>query len=259
MKTTSTLWGWNGASEDASFLPQSKMFIKKAFATFAFFSLVAFFSALSIDAATFIVTTNADNESDGCYIGNCTFREAISDANALPGNDMITFQVGVSGKINLTRGHLLITDDTSLENLLSEDVTIVGNAKNKIFFASADDLVTNVKNFTITGRNSDKSSRSNSFAKASPEVSYIQIKGIVSELTGHGIARAFVVVTDGNGNRYMSMSNGFGFYRLAGIPAGQTCILSATHFRYSFGSQVINSIDDYWAYVYADNDQRLAK
>lgn len=259
MKTTSTLWGWNDASKNASFLPQSKTFIKKAFATFAFFSLVAFFSALSIDAATFTVTTNADNESDGCYIGNCTFREAVNDANALPGNDTIIFQFGISGKINLTRGHILLTDDTEIQNELFEDVIIFGNAKNRIIFSTSDGSAENVNNFTITGKSVKESLSGYNFAKNSPEVSYIQIKGIVSDLTGYGISRAFVIITDPNGNSFMSMSNGFGFYRLSGVRAGQTYILSATHFRHSFRSQVINSMDDYWAYIYADNDQRIAK
>ena len=48
------------------------------------------------DAATFTVTSTADNGSDG------TLRKEIQDANVSPGDDVITFASGLSGTITLS-------------------------------------------------------------------------------------------------------------------------------------------------------------
>lgn len=246
MKSNHTFWGWNDKFNNESFLPQSKTFIKKAIVLFAFFSFVVLFNANGIDAATFTVTTTADNEMNGCAVKQCTFREAITDANALAGDDTIDFQIGVTGKIFLTRGHLLIPNNINIESPKIGDLSVVGNYKSTIFLTPKTGLMTNVKTLTITGRNAQPISTISNFFKTkfAPADAAIQIGGKVKERSGRAISGSFVIINDSLGRNHVSFSNTFGYFRIVGIPAGQTCVVMAYHNRYTFFPQIITPYED---------------
>src|SRR4051812_2764616 len=71
-------------------------------------------------AASFTVTTLADNDDGTCDVSHCSLREAINAANAAAGDDTITF--GVNGTIALTANLPNITANGAL--------TILGNGPN---------------------------------------------------------------------------------------------------------------------------------
>lgn len=246
MKSNHTFRGWNDKLKNESFLPQSKTFIKKAIVSFAFFSFVVLFNANGIDAATFTVTTTADNETNGCAVKQCTFREAITDANALAGDDTIDFQIGVIGKIFLTRGPLLISNNINIENPKIGDLSVVGDSKSPIFLVPKTGVMTNVKSLTITGKNAYPiPAISNLFeTKFAPVDALIQIGGKVKERSGRAISGGLIIVNVSSGQNYVSFSNTFGYFRVLGIPAGQTCVVMAYHNRYAFFPQILTPYKD---------------
>lgn len=76
--------------------------------------------APSAFAATFTVTSTADNMADG------TLRWAISQANTAPDADVITFANGVSGTISLTNGSLYITQPLTITGPGADTLTVDG-------------------------------------------------------------------------------------------------------------------------------------
>jgi hypothetical protein len=79
--------------------------------------------------ATFTVTNNLD-------AGAGSLRQAILDANALPGADTITFDPGVfstAQTITLTSGELLITDSVTIDGPGAGLLTISGNNASRVF------------------------------------------------------------------------------------------------------------------------------
>lgn len=62
--------------------------------------LVCFLSSVSALAATFTVNSKFDNESNGCSVGACTLREAITAANGNGEDDAIFFDQAVFGFAN---------------------------------------------------------------------------------------------------------------------------------------------------------------
>ena len=80
------------------------------------------------NATTYPVTNLND-------VGSGSLRQAILDANANPGTDVITFSAGVTGTITLTTGQLTISDAVSImgpgANLLSVQNTA---GSNRVFY-----------------------------------------------------------------------------------------------------------------------------
>ena len=86
-------------------------------------ALVAF-AAFSTHAMTFTVTTTADS-------GAGSLRDAIAQANALPGADIVNF--AVTGTILLTTGQIQISDALSIVGPGAGGLTIDANANSRIF------------------------------------------------------------------------------------------------------------------------------
>jgi hypothetical protein len=63
--------------------------------------------------AALVVNLTTDGAPSTCDV-TCTLRDAITDANANPGNDVITFAPAVTGTIRLTQGELPISSDQGL-------------------------------------------------------------------------------------------------------------------------------------------------
>ena len=82
---------------------------------------------------TFTVSSSADAGGSTCGSG-CTLRQAITAANAAPGEDTIVFDLGQSQTITLRSGRLVATDSSGLiidgENA---NITVSGADQTTVF------------------------------------------------------------------------------------------------------------------------------
>lgn len=92
-------------------------------------------------AASFTV----DNTNDA---GPGSLRQAILDANAAAGADVITFGPGATGTITLTSGQLLITDSVTITGPGAGSLTINGNSASRVLYVSG---LLGVPTVTISG------------------------------------------------------------------------------------------------------------
>lgn len=148
-----TFRGWNDISRKICLLnPYFNSWQKTVYSgVFCFFILVI--TALAGNAAVFTVTTTLDNQSDGCGSGQCTLREAITDANNAPGSDVINFQAGLTGTILLTGGHLLITSDITINGPGARVLSVSGNNSSRVFVVFGSNAVANISGLNITNGN----------------------------------------------------------------------------------------------------------
>ncbi|MEQ1703788.1 MAG: right-handed parallel beta-helix repeat-containing protein, partial [Ilumatobacteraceae bacterium] len=98
------------------------------------------------DAAGFEVT-NLDESGAG------SLRQAILDANALAGADVITFQSGLTGTITLSSGQLSITDSVTITGPGAANLTIDADRTSRIFYLynNASLLDVTISGLTLTG------------------------------------------------------------------------------------------------------------
>lgn len=130
---------------------KNKLFTKSVFYVLAFFLFT-----ISAQAATFTVTTLADNESDGCSTNQCTLREAVETANSVAGSDTIVFQTGLSGVIVLNGTQILITSNITINGPGARVLSVSGNNLSRVFAVSNPVLASataNISGLTITGGN----------------------------------------------------------------------------------------------------------
>lgn len=144
--------GWSESAKNLSLNPTIRKFVSKAAMMLAFF-LFFVFSISVANAATFTVTTTADNQSNGCNLGLCTLREAVNDANASPGDDTINFQAGIAGTILLIDGHLPITSNITINGPNARNLSVSGNNSSRIFVVSGSNVTANISRLTITNGN----------------------------------------------------------------------------------------------------------
>ncbi len=78
----------------------------------------------------FSVATYDDHDDGLCSGADCTLREAINRANAVPGANSITF-THAGGTIALTHGELLVTDSVTING--NGNVTVSGNGASRAF------------------------------------------------------------------------------------------------------------------------------
>lgn len=77
-----------------------------------------------------------------------------------------------------------------------------------------------------------------------PSAGPVTLDGRVVSSTGRGISRATVTLTDKAGNAYVATTSSFGYFRLDGIPSGETYILNVAHRQYTFSPQAIGLNDN---------------
>jgi CSLREA domain-containing protein len=117
-------------------------------------------SASTAQAATFTVNSLADTGDatpDGACddgSGNCTLREAIEEANALPGDDTINFNLAGAGPhtIQLDSAFPNLSESVDILNTSGESITVRGEGAvdpYRIFTINQDQTV-NISNLTIT-------------------------------------------------------------------------------------------------------------
>jgi hypothetical protein len=81
----------------------------------------------------------------------------------------------------------------------------------------------------------------------SPSAAGVTISGRVVNSIGTGIGRTSVTLTGGTLEHPLhAISNPFGYYRFADVPAGSTYIVSVVHKQYLFGQpeRVVSAVDD---------------
>jgi CubicO group peptidase (beta-lactamase class C family) len=77
-----------------------------------------------------------------------------------------------------------------------------------------------------------------------PTAASVTIGGRVMSGKAGGISRARVYLTDANGETRTALTNNFGYYHFADVPAGETYILGVFHKRYTFEPQVLTVMED---------------
>ena len=151
----------------------------------------AIVSLPSIHASTFTVTNTGDNggvnPSPGAGTG--TLRQAIVDANANAGADMITFSASVTGTIVLSSALPNLSDDVIISgpgaNVLTvQRSTAAGTPSFRIFTINSGKTVT-ISGLTITNGNVDGGGIYNDHAILA--VSNSTLSGNSASLTGGGI------------------------------------------------------------------------
>jgi Ca2+-binding RTX toxin-like protein len=88
---------------------------------------VALFGAASADAATFTVSNLSDS-------GAGSLRQAITEANANPGADQVTFASSLTGQITLAGQLPNITDPLDVVGPGANRLTVSGNFNSRIFY-----------------------------------------------------------------------------------------------------------------------------
>jgi hypothetical protein len=125
--------------------PQPTISVKPALETAVATSAVAAGLALlvapSADAATFQVTNLNDS-------GAGSLRQAIVDADNTAGNDVVTFQAGLTGTITLTSGQLYISDGIDVQGPGANLITVSGNGTSRVFYIYSPDATIDV---TLSG------------------------------------------------------------------------------------------------------------
>lgn len=144
--------GWNERAKNLPLNPTHNTF----FSTAAILPALILFTILAVsgvNAATFTVNTTADNESNSCTFGQCTLREAINDANFLPGDDTINFQAGLTGTITLNGTALFITSNVTINGPGARNLSVSGNGVSRVFVVAGSGNTANISGLTITGGN----------------------------------------------------------------------------------------------------------
>jgi hypothetical protein len=97
----------------------------------------------NIKAATYTVTSLNDSTAG-------SLRLAIFQANDSAEDDIINFQEGLSGAINLVDGQLNITSNISIRGPGARLLSISGNNVSRIFFISGNGITVDISGITIT-------------------------------------------------------------------------------------------------------------
>lgn len=99
-----------------------------------------------VQAATFSVTNLNDS-------GAGSLRQAIADANAAAGPDVITFQAGLTGTITLTSGELYVNDSVDIQGPGALALSVSGNDASRVFYlySSSATIDVTISGLTVTG------------------------------------------------------------------------------------------------------------
>lgn len=103
---------------------------------------IALAAASTAHSATFTVDTLADS-------GTGSLRDAIARANASAEADVIQFNPGLQGTIDLTGGELVVTNSVSIAGPGAAKVTIDANGRSRVF--RLDNPAAEARSWTISG------------------------------------------------------------------------------------------------------------
>jgi Carboxypeptidase regulatory-like domain len=77
-----------------------------------------------------------------------------------------------------------------------------------------------------------------------PTAASATVSGRVFTPSGRGLANAYVVMTNQNGESVRTRTNQFGYYRFNDVQSGETYIFNVQSKRYQFATQVVNVAED---------------
>jgi pimeloyl-ACP methyl ester carboxylesterase len=88
----------------------------------------------------------------------------------------------------------------------------------------------------------------------SPSASEVSVSGRVLNQQNRGISRAVITITSTNGTFSKSArSNPFGYFSFSEIPSGSEYVISISHKRFAFNSQVLNVVDNVGDLIFTAN------
>ncbi|HEX8287026.1 MAG TPA: BACON domain-containing carbohydrate-binding protein, partial [Pyrinomonadaceae bacterium] len=117
--------------------------------------------------ATFSVNSSADSNdaapgNGACAdaAGSCTLRAAVQEANALAGNDTITFDLTAPAVINLTLGELSVSGNITITGLGARNLTVrrsaaAGTSNFRVFNISGSGVTANISGITVANGRAD--------------------------------------------------------------------------------------------------------
>jgi hypothetical protein len=125
---------------------------RAAFASGAALSLGAALAGQPAQAATFLVSNLND-------AGPGSLRQAVADAEAATGPDVVQFQAGLTGTITLTTGEIGIQDSVDIQGPGTSVISVSGNDASRIFYlynSSTPAPSVSISGLTLTHGNAGK-------------------------------------------------------------------------------------------------------
>ena len=126
---------------------------RAAFASGAALSLGAALAGQPAQAATFLVSNLND-------AGPGSLRQAVADAEAATGPDVVQFQAGLTGTITLTTGEIDVHDAVDIQGPGTSVISVSGNDASRIFYlysSSNPAPAVSISGLTLTHGNAGKS------------------------------------------------------------------------------------------------------
>lgn len=153
---------------------------------FVFVLLALCFFVLPARAAIYTVNTTADNESNGCAVGACTLREAVTDANNQSGGDEIRFNLPVNSEIRLTAGELLISESLIISGPGANILQINGGDSSRVFRVAATANVT-INSVTVSKGKATGGLGGAIYNSGSLTLNYVSVSDSVADSSGGAI------------------------------------------------------------------------
>ena len=82
------------------------------------------------------------------------------------------------------------------------------------------------------------------FRPTGPTAAHVSISGRVMTADGRGLRNAVVTLTDRDGNSRDAFTSAFGYYRIEGVTAGETYVLTVRGKPYHFSPRIVSVLDD---------------
>ncbi|MFN0138958.1 MAG: S8 family serine peptidase [Pyrinomonadaceae bacterium] len=79
---------------------------------------------------------------------------------------------------------------------------------------------------------------------APPTAANVSVSGRVTDTFGIGLSRVRVTITADDNTAVSTVTNSFGYYRIADLAVGRTYVVSASRKRYTFNSRIISLTDE---------------
>lgn len=136
---------------------------------------------------------------------------------------------------------IFTSDFINFNNTFDKDLALSFSSIVQRFFADQPGVLP-VETFTAAGTGTFATCPAPSFFP--PTAASAGITGRVLTPSGSGLAKAQVVLTDSNGETFVTLTNSFGYYRFSDIEAGQSVIISVRAKRYSYAPKVLNVGED---------------
>lgn len=196
---------------------------------------------IRIDPGTVVTTAgynligNNDSVSATFPAGNPNANNDIVGTSTAPVNPMLA-ALADNNSINKTPTHELMTGSPAIDKGFS--------------FGSTTDqrgLTRPADNLTITNATNGDGADIGAFeVQLAPTAASVLVGGRITTAKGRGILKVRVTVVGSNGETRTTLSNPFGYYHFADVPAGETYVFSVSHKRYTFNqsAQVLTIVEE---------------